>query len=275
MNLISLRDTPPWDWPANAGETLLAVLRDHRSAASDRVLAASLAGDVTVMNDEAADLLLSIVQSTDEPALLRASAAISLGPALEEVDTQGDDDDLVEPSISSATFMRIQAALRTIHDDEDAPKQVRRRVLEASVRAPQDWHPDAIRAASSSDDEDWRLTAAFCMSWIRGFEAEILEMLNSRNPAIQLEAVRAAGNWQVDAAWPHIAALIGSEATEKSLLLEAIGAAVLLRPEEACPFLMKLAGSEDEEIAEAANEALLEPGYDEADGEDEDEDFRR
>lgn len=63
------------DWPANARETLLAVLRDHRSAASDRVLAASLAGDITVMNDEAADLLLSIVQSTDGPARLRASAA--------------------------------------------------------------------------------------------------------------------------------------------------------------------------------------------------------
>lgn len=112
------------------------------------------------------------------------------------------------------------------------------------------------------------------MSWIRGFEAEILEMLKSRNPALQREAVCAAGNGQVDAAWPHIAALIGSETNEKSLLLEAIGAAVLLRPEEACPFLMDLAGSEDEEITEAVNEALLEPGYDEANSEDEDEDFR-
>lgn len=112
------------------------------------------------------------------------------------------------------------------------------------------------------------------MSWIRGFEAETLEVLNSRNPALQREAVRAAGNWQLDAAWPRIAALIGSETTERSLLLEAIGAAAILRPEEACPFLMDLAGSEDEEIAEAANEALMEPGYDEADSEDEDEDFR-
>ena len=252
----------------------MRALRDRRSAASDRVLAADLAGDVTVMNDEVADLLLSIVQSADEPGRLRARAAISLGPALEEADTQGYDDDFVEPSISSAMFKRIQATLRRIHDDEDAPKEVRRRVLEASVRSPQDWHKDAIRAAYSSDDEDWKLTAVFCMGWIRGFDAQILEMLKSRNPDIHCEAVRAAGNWELDAAWPHVAALIGSETTEKSLLLAAIEAAASIRPEEARPVLTGLAASEDGEIAEAASEALLEPGYDEDDDEDEDEDSR-
>ena len=42
--------------------------------------------------------------------------------------------------------------------DSSIPKQVRRRILEASVRAPEDWHQNAIRAAYSSGDKDWMLT---------------------------------------------------------------------------------------------------------------------
>jgi hypothetical protein len=54
--------------------------------------------------------------------------------------------------------------------DASVPTDVRRRILEASVRAPQDWHRDAIRAAYASDDDVWRLTAVFCMRSVRGFE---------------------------------------------------------------------------------------------------------
>jgi len=35
------------------------------------------------------------------------------------------------------------------------------------------------------------------------------------------EAVRAPGNWEIDAAWPRIAALVSSQETEKELLLAA------------------------------------------------------
>lgn len=269
MNLNSLSDTPPWEWPENAIVRIIAVLRDRGEALSNRVLAARLAGDVTVMNDEAADLLLSIVQDADEPARLRAVAAISLGPTLEEADTDGYDDDFLEPPISSSVFVRIQMTLRAVHEDEGVPKEVRRRALEAAVRAPLDWHPDAVRAAYSSDDEDWMLTATFCMAWIRGFEAEILAMMSSRNHAIQREAIIAASNWELDAAWEHIASLLSSKTTAKPVLIAAIEAAATLRPDEASPYLLDLANSDDEEIAEAANEALLEPGYDGDDDEDE------
>jgi hypothetical protein len=118
-------------------------------------------------------------------------------------------------------FQRIQDTLRSIYLDDGVPKHVRRRVLEASVRAGRDWRRDAVRAAYSSDDEEWKLTAVFSMRWIRGFDEQILEMLESRNPEIHYEAVCAAGNWEVDAAWPHVAAPIASQATEKSLLLAA------------------------------------------------------
>ena len=90
------------------------------------------------------------------------------------------------------------------------------------MRAPQDWHQDAVGTAFSGDDEAWRVTAVFCMRFVRGFDAQILEALDSKNTNIHYEAVLAAGNWEVDAAWPHVAALVASGDTDKPLLLAAI-----------------------------------------------------
>ena len=81
--------------------------------------------------------------------------------------------------------------------DASAPKDVRRRALEGSVRGPQTWHRDAIRAAFASADDAWKLTAVFCMRFVMGFDDQALEALNSTNPAIHYEAVVAAGNWGV------------------------------------------------------------------------------
>jgi hypothetical protein len=124
------------------------------------------------------------------------------------------------------------------------------------VRAPQDWHKAAIRDAYSSGDEDWKLTAVFCMQFVRGFDDQILESLDSKNPDIHYEAVCAAGTWEVDAAWPHIVALVTSEETEKALLLVAIEAVASIRPQEAGAILIDLTDSGDEDIVEAAYEAM-------------------
>jgi hypothetical protein len=275
MDLKTLQDTPPWEWPEDAGKMILKILRDDKADAADRVLAAELAGDFTVISDDLSDALLAVLCSGDEPEKLRGRAAISLGPALEYADTEGfeEPDDL---PISEETFGRIQESLRKLYWDAGAPKEVRRRVLEASVRAPQDWHEGAIRAAYSSHDQDWNLTAVFCMRFVRGFDGQILESLDSVDPDIQYEAVCAAGNWGVAMAWPHIAALVASEETEKSLLLAAIDAVAGIRPEEASQILADLTESADEDIADAAHEAIAFAGglsEDEFDDED-DESFR-
>jgi hypothetical protein len=151
---------------------------------------------------------------------------------LEHADTEAFEDAEDLP-ISERTFHRIQEALCTLYMDASVPTDVRRRILEASVRAPQDWHRDAIRAAYSSDDDVWRLTAVFCMRSVRGFDAQILEALDSANPDIHYDAVIAAGNWEVDAAWAHVAALVTSRKTDKSLLLAAIDAVASIRPHDA------------------------------------------
>ena len=104
---------------------------------------------------------------------------------------------------------------------------------------------------------------------------QILEALRSKNPDIHYEAVCAAGNWEVDAAWPHIAALVTSGETDKHLLLAAIEAVAYIRPQEAAEILADLADSDDEDIAEAGYEAMTmaEGLSDEDDEDDEDEDL--
>jgi len=256
MDLQILKDTPPWEWPNNAGKLLLEVLRDDRATGPDRLLAAELAGDFTVINDELVSALLSILRNDGEPDKLRGQAAISLGPALEDADTMGFEDPEDVRPITEQTFRTIQKSLRTLYMDASVPQEVRRRILEGSVRAQEDWHRDAIRAAYASGDERWRLTAVFCMQYVRGFHAQILDALNSEDPEIHYEAVCAAGNWAIDAAWAHIAALLRPPTRNKPLLLAAIDAVANIRPHEASDILSGLANSSDEDVADAVYEAL-------------------
>jgi hypothetical protein len=271
MDLKDYLDTPPWDWPADAGKTFGRILADQRASESDRLVAAELAGDFTVINNDLADMLLTIVGDADEPERLRARAAISLGPVLEQADIDGFDDSDDVP-ITEATFHNIQDSLEKVYRDKSTPKEVRRRILEASVRAPQTWHQDAIRHAYSSGNKKWVLTAVFSMRWVRGFDDEILQALSSEDPEINYQAVMAAGNWELDRAWPHIVELVNDADSPKPLLLAAIGALSSIRPAEAPDILEDLAESDDEEIADAVAEAMAaaeDPIGEEDDEEDE------
>lgn len=270
MDLQALKDAPPWDWPEGTAEKLLSVLRDEQATEPDRVLAAEMAGDFTVVNDELVEALLAILPNSEESQEVRARAAISLGPILEYGDTEGFEDSDDVP-ISERHFQQIQKSLRELYMDEQIPKEVRRRILEASVRAQQEWHKNAVLAAYSSGDNAWKLTAVFCMRFLQGFDKQIVEELENENPDIQLEAVLAVANWGVAAGWPQIAALIHSGGTPKPLLLAAIEAVPAIRPQEASEVLSGLIDSDDEDIAEAVLEALAmveDPAGEGEDGED-------
>ncbi len=266
MDLKTLMDIPPWEWPEDTGKMFLGILGDDQADESDRLLVAELAGDFTVIDDELAEALLSMVRSGDETEEIRGKASISLGPAIEHAATMGfeDADDIL---LSEGVFLEVQQSLRELFLDADVPQDVRRRILEASVRAPQDWHRDAIRAAYSSDDEGWKLTSVFCMQFVSGFDDQILEALDSNDAGIQYQAVCAAGDWEIEAAWPHIAALVTWDEIDKPLLLAVIEAVASIRPDEAPGILGALADSDDEEIVEAVFEALAM-----AEGSTEDED---
>jgi HEAT repeat protein len=95
------------------------------------------------------------------------------------------------------------------------------------------------------------------MRWVDGLEARILELLKSGNPEIEYEAVLAAGAWTVKEAWPHVHGLLAEETTERTLLLAAIEATGTIGGEEAEEILVELADSDDPEIAEVADDALV------------------
>jgi hypothetical protein len=270
MDLKSLLDTPPWDWPRDAGKAFQKVLLDGHADESDRLVGATLAGSLTVINDDLADVLLVVVGNANEPERLRAKAAVSLGPVLEQAERCGFEDPDDVP-ITERAFRNIQDSLQRIYRDKSTPMEVRRRILEASVRAPETWHQNAIGDAYSSGNAEWMLTAVFSMRWVRGFDTQILSALESADPEIHYEAVNAAGAWELDAAWPHVVKLVNDANTPRSLLFAAIGSVGAIRPAEARKTLADLADSDDEEIAGAVIEAM---SMDEADsyGED-DEDF--
>lgn len=275
MELNELLETPPWEWPRDAGSTFHRYLIDKSADISDRLIAAQLAGDTVVINDELAGDLMAIVSAADEPDDLRGSAAIALGPIIEQTDLDGFDDprDIDGSPIEESTFNRIQHVLEKTYRDTSVPKEVRRRALEASVRAGQPWHTKAVKEAFASGDRDWWLTAVFATRFVRGFDKQILEGLKSKDEEIHSQAVQAAGANDLAPAAPHIIDLIRDDRTPKPLLLAAIEAIGNIRPEEAGSILGELLDSDDEEIADAAHEAVsMADAFLDVDEDEEDED---
>ena len=62
---------------------------------------------------------------------MRATAALALGPILEQADTDGFEDPHDVP-ITQRTFLNIQDSLHKLHSDNSIPKEVRRRILEVT-----------------------------------------------------------------------------------------------------------------------------------------------
>ena len=256
MDLKVLYDIiPPWDWPKDAGVMFQEILDNHSDDLSNRLLAAEMAGDLVVFDDALAKSLLAIVGNNYEPIKLRARAAISFGPALEHSDLYEfeDSDDIV---LSEEMVREVQVSFKKFYYDADFPKEVRRRILEAAVRAPLDWHSSAIRAAFTSGDADWQCTAVFCMQFVEGFDEQILEALKSENRAIRYEALLAAGYWEMAEAWPAIARLAADPDIDKTMLLTVIDSAANIGLPESASFLEKLLYSDDDDIVDAVHEAL-------------------
>jgi hypothetical protein len=275
MDLKELVELPPWEWPEDAADQLLEIVRDTKADETTRLVAAELAGEISVIDDGIAEALLAVARTPSEPEMLRLKALYSLGPGIEYADIEGFED-TEDVTISEKAFNRIMEALRELFKDTDLPDSIRQAALEASVHAPQDWHSDAIRHAFLSGDDRWKLTAVFCMGFVTGFKGEILEALVSGNEDLEYEAVIAAGNWELDEAWSHIAGLIASKETDRTLLLAAIDAVAAIRPQEAGETLAPLLDSLDEDIVGAAHEAIsMAEGYLAAEAEEEDEDSTR
>lgn len=256
MHLHKLSDLPIEDWPSNAPDLLHMALQDPDNDLTLRVMAAEMAGNLSVLDDDLAQALLGILRDAAQPEALRGTAAIALGPILEDLDMGFYDNTPETPPVSAETAQEIRATLRFLHEDPRTPKTVRRRVLEGSIRAPEDWHPGAVREAWASQDPDWRLTAVFCMGYLPGFRDEVLEALESEDPRIRFEAVQAAGQLELEEAFPAIHAILTDPQADLDLLFAAIDAVPSVRPDLTMEVLGPFLESEDEELTDAAHAAI-------------------
>ena len=128
MDLNELQETPPWEWPGDAGRTFRKTLNNRNAPPADRLIAAELAGDITVVDNDMANVLLTVLKSPDEPEELRARAAIALGPALELAYTDFDEeldgfDDPDMVPISEGQYKTIQDRLQRMYNDAATPKE--------------------------------------------------------------------------------------------------------------------------------------------------------
>jgi HEAT repeat protein len=152
----------------------------------------------------------------------------------------------------------IQGVLRALHGSAAVPDLVRRMCLEASVRAPEPWHAEAVRGAYARPEQPWKMTALFCMGRVEGFENEILAALDSSEVELAVEAVRAAGCLEVAAAGPRVLRLAASGTADARVRYAAIEALATIETEGADELLVSLTESEDELLAQLAFESLEE-----------------
>ena len=255
-NLRALQNTPPWEWPEDAGKVLLDVLRGARSAESDFALAVELAGELTVINDDLVDALLAILRRSDESEETRGRAAISLGAVLEQADLDGfgDPDDM---PISERTFHTIQKSLQELY--RDAGRSRGSAAADPggsgtrSAGLAQGRGTRRIRQQRRSLEAHRRLRDAL-RSRIHEADPRSVGQPESRTSTTRPSSRRAIGKWRQPGRTSQ--SLVASEETDKALLLAAIEAAGSIRPQEAARVLAALMDSDDEDIAEAAHEAV-------------------
>ncbi|MFW5967353.1 MAG: hypothetical protein ACOCV2_07540 [Persicimonas sp.] len=107
--------------------------------------------DEDIRDEAGARRMLDILTDTDADPERRGRAAVKLGPGLQFCDERlnwGDP----ELYFGKAIFEEIDQTFRRLYHDADTPKFIRRRILEAAVRAPMEWHEGAARAAWEADD---------------------------------------------------------------------------------------------------------------------------
>jgi hypothetical protein len=93
MDLKTLKDSLPWDWPESAGKMILDTLCDNQARKSDRLLAA-IDATVKIHPQEASEILSFLTNSDDEDIVEAVDEALTLaGHTLEDEDYDEDDND--------------------------------------------------------------------------------------------------------------------------------------------------------------------------------------
>lgn len=200
---------------------------------------------------------LDIVEDGSERTKVRARAAIALGPTIELCGYGFWDDPYDPPPLSRECFRQIQRRFERLYRSADVPKLVRRRALEASVRAPQEWHRGAIRAAWNGEDPEWRRTAVYAMGEVGGFESALSDALDADDKRIVCQALRAAANQDgVPGARKKILHFARTPQAPRGCRIAAIEALRFVSSPDAFSLLDRLTHDRDDEVAGTAAWAL-------------------
>ena len=129
---------------------------------------------------------------SDSDETVRATAAGGLGlfVYLGEVEVIPED-----------KLKQVEESLLSIYQGQDKPI-VRRRALEALGYSSRDEVPAFMESAYASGDKDWMASALFAMgrSADDRWEKQVLAMLDHPEPDVMLEAIRAAGELELNEA---------------------------------------------------------------------------
>jgi len=139
----------------------------------------------------------------DSDSSVRAAAATALGLFI----YLGEIEEAPEQTLHKVE----DSLLAVINSDEDM--LVRRRALEALGWSSRQEVPALIEAAYREKHPDWKVSALFAMgrSSDKRWGKQVMFNLRSRNEAIRLEALRAAGELALDSARPVLLDMLADE----------------------------------------------------------------
>jgi len=192
--------------------------------------------------------------AADSDANVRAAAATALGMFI----YLGEIEELPEK-----TLHKIEDSLLVVIKSDKATL-VRRRALEALGWSSRPEAPALIEAAYGKKEPDWKVSALFAMgrSGDEGWGKYVLSNLRSRNAAIRLEALRAAGELALASARPILLDVLADE-EDMETRHEIIWTLTKIGGEEVHERLMELLemAEFDEEETEFLEEALEELAF--------------
>ena len=184
----------------------------------------------------------------EKDSTTRAEAATTLGKFV----MLGELDEIAE----SAQHEAEQALLKTVNSENNA--DVRRRALESLGFSSGLEVPTLIESAYLREDPEWVASALLAMgrSADHRWEEEVVGMLMSSEPAVQLAAVQSAGDLGLASAGPVLLKLLEDE-VDTGVIEAAIWSLSQIGGDDARVYIESvLDQSEDEEQIEFLEEAL-------------------
>ncbi len=167
--------------------------------------------------------------------------------------------DILAPELPLEDFLRVKNFLINIFRNENLPLESRRYAVEALGFLTDPEVIEVIEEAYQHPDAQMKVSAIFAMgrSGLEKWEPIILRELQSEVYDIRYEAVKAAGEALVEEAVPYLVKIALSD-EDKALRMEAIWSLGLIGGEEAEKVLSALCSDPDPDVREVAEAALEE-----------------